>query len=107
MKKTCNRCRALHALSGESPSCELGYAIDTKTWAPLEDCPKPLTWENFIICRGQRGKFLHKQRLRSAVDIIRDMEPEAGVTADGKAFTKEENAAALETAIHRIEQLLD
>lgn len=52
MKKTCNGCRALGG-TGEG-KCELGYitgikreVFQTTEWGPLEECPKPITYEKY------------------------------------------------------------
>lgn len=48
MKKTCDRCKALHEGQGESFSCELGYAMNVEKGIPQEECPKPLTYSDLI-----------------------------------------------------------
>ena len=52
-KKTCDRCRALQMLSGETPRCLLGFQIDCDKVAPLEICPKPLIYTEFIELRNE------------------------------------------------------
>ena len=49
MKRSCAKCRALH-----DQKCELGYEITKYQinailcgYKPLEDCPKPKTWDEF------------------------------------------------------------
>ena len=56
MKKSCKKCKAL-TLNG----CSLGYKTDFKSYLhskfyyPLEDCPKPLTNEDYITLSKVRS----------------------------------------------------
>lgn len=57
MKRTCGRCRALEY----NCTCDLGfktkkvYCMDVAVNAkPEEECPKPLTYAEYITCRKNR-----------------------------------------------------
>lgn len=47
-KKTCENCKALLLLQ-YSTKCELGYDFDAY-FKPLEPCPKPKTYADFVQC---------------------------------------------------------
>lgn len=62
MKRTCNGCRALAISVRIGFECELGFPIND-TWngyrhiiAPLQQCPKPKTYEEYFQCREKREK---------------------------------------------------
>lgn len=61
MQKTCERCRALQMGQGQQPSCNLGYEIDRLTIAPLDSCPKPLTYLDLIEAREEALATLRKK----------------------------------------------
>lgn len=47
MKRSCIRCKALRQLGVWLYECEFGYKTDGFT-KPLENCPKPTTYEEYI-----------------------------------------------------------
>lgn len=46
--KNCNRCKATQYRPGQGYSCTLGYKVNTENGTPLEDCPKPLIYLDYI-----------------------------------------------------------
>lgn len=71
-KKNCNRCKALLRSSGELVKCRLGYKLQmfsfdehgfTAQGEPLEPCPKPLTYSDYLHAEKHHKKpykQLHK-----------------------------------------------
>lgn len=56
-KKNCNRCKAILRSDSEQVKCRLGYALNLfsldehgfSAWGePLEPCPKPLTYSDYL-----------------------------------------------------------
>lgn len=55
MKRKCDGCRALQVKHPYDGKCSLGYEIGKRRindylygYKPLEECPKPVTWEKLI-----------------------------------------------------------
>lgn len=61
MKRSCDRCKALSLSADSIPMCKLGYQIDSKTYLPKEDCPKPLTYLAFIELSNDRLQTLREK----------------------------------------------
>lgn len=61
MKTTCDGCRA-QEYTGLCWKCDLGYKTKEKEWrgifmgiAPIEQCPKPRTYNEYILQRKLSG----------------------------------------------------
>jgi len=60
MKRNCNGCRAFANIRGGV--CELNYRLDsnrqykgiTLEWKPLEECPKPKTYDQLFDAQMKR-----------------------------------------------------
>lgn len=57
MKRTCNRCKASREVGFYGYECEFGYKTDMFL-TPLEECPKPTTYEEYLECIKIRDKEL-------------------------------------------------
>ena len=53
MKRTCNSCLASEWDTG-SYVCRLDYNINIKDGVPKEECPKPLTNQQFVDAKPKR-----------------------------------------------------
>lgn len=49
MKQTCKGCRALQKTGVTYWECELGFKTNN-CGKPLEECPKPKTYESYMFC---------------------------------------------------------
>lgn len=61
MKHTCYGCKAL-LVDGSAAGCCLGYKVVKRgifgfpdDYTPLEECPKPMTYKQFIELPTKRG----------------------------------------------------
>lgn len=62
MKRTCNDCRALYRVEFGIVECELGHKIKAKSnykgigveYKPLEECPKPKTYDEYFKAKQKR-----------------------------------------------------
>lgn len=48
LKRTCTGCRASNLMGLPYYRCELGYKVDKMKGRPLEECPKPKTYDELI-----------------------------------------------------------
>lgn len=56
VKRTCKGCKALTEVGVIAYNCEFGYKTDGFA-KPLEDCPKPRTYEEYIKLLESRKVF--------------------------------------------------
>ena len=60
MKRKCDGCKALQVSHPYDGKCSLGYKIGDRRindflsgYKPLEECPKPITWEKLITAEKE------------------------------------------------------
>jgi len=66
MKRTCIKCKALTVRYGTVAPyrCGLGCNIDRMFGVPQENCPKPLTYDDYVYWSNQPPYNVNKRKSR-------------------------------------------